>query len=75
MPYKDRDALYYPYVHIRNVEWLKRTLLLFPHVVRMVPRGFLPRDAIDVRDFCEQTGTRGEPPLREAKLYSNGVTN
>jgi len=23
----DRDALYYPYIHIRDVNWLKATLL------------------------------------------------
>ncbi|MBY5456424.1 hypothetical protein HFO89_08645 [Rhizobium leguminosarum] len=30
-------ALYYPYIHIRDVEWLKATLLLFSQVRRMTP--------------------------------------
>jgi hypothetical protein len=31
------DALNYPYIRVRDVDWLKRTLLVFPHVVRMTP--------------------------------------
>ena len=31
------DALNYPYIRVRDVEWLKRALLVFPHVVRMTP--------------------------------------
>jgi hypothetical protein len=32
----DRDSLYYPYIRIRDVNWLKATLLYFPHVRRIV---------------------------------------
>jgi hypothetical protein len=31
------DALNYPYIRIRDVDWLKRSLLVFPHIVRMTP--------------------------------------
>ena len=31
------DALNYPYIRVRSLDWLKRTLLIFPHVVRMTP--------------------------------------
>lgn len=32
-------ALYYPYIHIHDIEWLKGTLLLFDSVSRMLPCG------------------------------------
>jgi hypothetical protein len=38
----DRDALHYPYIHIRDVNWLKGTPLCFPQVRRMVPPDFHP---------------------------------
>jgi hypothetical protein len=38
-----QKALYYPYIHIRHVDWLKGTLLLFSQVRRMVP-GYEPGD-------------------------------
>ena len=37
---QDLDALYYPYINIRDEAWLKTTLLYFPHVVRMVPPNY-----------------------------------
>ena len=30
-------ALYYPYIHIDNVDWLKGTLLVFDSVSRILP--------------------------------------
>lgn len=63
----DTDALNYPHIHIRDVEWLKRTLLVFPHVVRMVPRGFTPSDKPEIQPFCHAIGRRG-PLLREARI-------
>ena len=38
----DRDALYYPFIHITDVNWLKATLLCFPRVRRMVPQSYVP---------------------------------
>jgi hypothetical protein len=31
------DALNYPYIRVRDLDWLKQTLLIFPHVARMTP--------------------------------------
>jgi hypothetical protein len=33
----DRDALFYPHIHIDDVNWLKSTLFCFPTVRRIVP--------------------------------------
>ena len=62
---RDIDALNYPYIRIRNVEWLKRTLLVFPHVIRMIPSYGAPADSEKIRPFCELEGRRG-PLLRPA---------
>jgi hypothetical protein len=48
-----KGALYYPYIHIRDVMWLKTTLLLFSQVQRMVPDypNAAPDDSAEVRAF------------------------
>jgi hypothetical protein len=55
----DRDALYYPYIQIKSVNWLKSTLLCFPQVRRIVPGGYSPLDTPEIRSFCETKGARG----------------
>jgi len=69
---EERDALYYPYIHIRDVEWLKRTLLVFPHVVRMTPESYTPRDNPFVSQLCDMQTKRG-PLLRSAQLFTPTV--
>jgi hypothetical protein len=62
----DRDALYYPYVCVRDVNWLKATLLCFPTVRRMVPySGPLVHGARlkQLREFFDTDGARGQPLL------------
>jgi hypothetical protein len=68
----DTDALNYPYIRIRSADWLKRTLLIFPHVVRMTPNLHAPADDPDVQQFCERYGRRG-PLLRSAQLWEPHV--
>lgn len=69
---QDFDALYYPYIHIRDPEWLKRALLLFPRVARIVPTAFAPDDDPTVREYVRARGTRG-PLLDRANLHSPTV--
>ncbi|HEX7317760.1 MAG TPA: hypothetical protein VF297_27910 [Pyrinomonadaceae bacterium] len=69
----DRDALYYPYIRIRDVNWLKATLLSFPHVYRMVPAGYELADDPRVRPFREVLGPRGRPLLIEAGTSQHTV--
>jgi hypothetical protein len=69
----EKDALYYPYIHIRSVDWLKRALLIFPHVARIVPRNFQPADRPEVLEFENVVGRRNKPLLRKANLNSGGV--
>jgi hypothetical protein len=68
----DRDALYYPYIHIHDANWLKATLLCFPKVRRIVPRWFPVVDSLEVAEFAELEGPRG-PLLDSANLDTASV--
>jgi hypothetical protein len=68
----DRDALYYPYIHVRDVDWLKATLLCFPRVHRMVPKDFQLEDPKAISEFRDVEGPRG-PLLAEVDPYEYGV--
>jgi hypothetical protein len=68
----DMDALNYPYIRVRSVDWLKRTLLIFPHVARMTPEYQAPADDPEVSEFVRTDGRRG-PLLRSAKLWAPHV--
>lgn len=70
----DRDALYYPYIHIQDVNWLKATLLCFPAVRRMIPGNYTPDDSHIVREFCDLRGPRNVPLLSSVNLFSEGAT-
>jgi hypothetical protein len=59
----DRDALYYPFLRIPDANWLKATLLCFPHIHRMVPSTFDLADPEEIRAFTKVKGPRGEPLL------------
>jgi len=67
-----KHALYYPYIHIRDQNWLKATLLTFRQVKRMVPKEFVLRDYALVKDYLELEGPVG-PLLDSANLYSPRV--
>ncbi len=62
-------ALYYPYIHIQDVNWLKATLLLFSEVRRMIPGTFTPNDRRGVRAFAEFLPD-GTQLLSPAELWS-----
>ncbi|NKK95781.1 hypothetical protein GFL95_32015 [Rhizobium leguminosarum bv. viciae] len=69
------DALNYPYIRVRNVNWLKRTLMVFPHVVRMTPgyeRG-APADDPEIEPFTYTREKQKYPLLRSADLGSRHV--
>lgn len=62
-------ALYYPYIHIRDVEWLKGTLLLFNQVRRMTPVPGRQVDDGPIDTFTQWRGGRA-PLVVSAKLSS-----
>jgi hypothetical protein len=76
-PIEDRDALYYPFIHLRDEAWLRQALLFFPHVLRMTPPSFELNDSPFVRELAQTKGRRGEPlvgayPLDSYAAYEAG---
>ena len=61
---EERWGLYYPYVHFRDETWLKKTLLVFPGLVRMVSPDQVPDDS----DLVNQLRHHKVPLIREADL-------
>jgi hypothetical protein len=59
-----RHALYYPYIHIRDENWLKGAILGFQQVRRIVPEGFSIKDVSITKPYMELEGPAG--PLLEA---------
>lgn len=61
-----KDGLYYPYINVRNVNWLKATLLCFPHLLRMVPQGYLRTDSPEMRESLQCS----RRPIRSYATFS-----
>lgn len=64
------DALNFPYIRIRDLDWLKSTLLLFPHVARIRPYD-APDDDAEIGAFAQTIGAGGEPLLRS--IYPHDI--
>jgi hypothetical protein len=64
----DHAALYYPYIHIRDDNWLKATLLCFPSVERMVPPSYAVNDGETAAFFAGEKGRLGRPMLGRRDL-------
>lgn len=72
----NRNALYYPYIHVRpkNINWLKATLLCFRQVRRMAPPGFHFNDADEIKPFLKAVKIDGtEKPLLDTETTDSGV--
>lgn len=74
IPAPDHYALYYPFIHIRDENWLKATLLAFQQVRRIVPYGFTVRDEEVTHAYSELEGPVG-PLLATANIWSEPVRN
>ena len=69
----DRDALYYPFIHIRDANWLKAALLTFPQVRRIVPSGFTLSDLEEIRPFGKVRGATGTALLADEPAEMRSV--
>ena len=67
-PRRAAGAIYYPYIHIANADWLRANLIIFPHVERMVPYLYDPSDPPDVAQFAD--GRDGQPLFRPADVFA-----
>jgi len=66
---KAAGALYYPYIHIKDLNWLLSNLIIFPCIKRMVPMNFTPRDSNEVKALSKWEGKQ-EALLQPADLSS-----
>jgi hypothetical protein len=57
-----RPGLYFPFVHVRDDEWLKAAALYWPSVHRLVPRGYDTHDTHTAQVFAEHDILRDEDP-------------
>lgn len=64
-----RGALYYPYIHIHDENWLKATLLCFRQVRRIVPDRFTVRDEDTIQAYASLEGPNG-PLLDHANIHA-----
>jgi hypothetical protein len=62
-------GLYYPYIHIRDENWLKGTILAFQKVRRIVPNQFTVKDQAITKAYATLEGPAG--PLLES-LFVDG---
>jgi hypothetical protein len=69
----DRDAVYYPHIHIQDRTWLNTTLLWFPHLIRMVPENYPLRDESWLERYFHVLGRRNEPLLKTVDFWQANV--
>jgi hypothetical protein len=55
----DRYALYYPYIHLRDANWSKATLLWFGQIRRIAPVGFVFKDLPGIEPLAKAKGPNG----------------
>ena len=65
-----RGALYYPYIEIPGINWLRANLLVFPVVKRIMPMYWMPADDEAIRPFTEWFGAK-QPLLQPADLWTD----
>jgi len=65
-------ALYYPWIRIRDPNWLKMTLLCFGKVRRMIPQSYTAEDSDEVKKCCNTPGPNG-PLVEGATLWAAPV--
>lgn len=56
---KPDSILYYPHIEFQNEAWVKSSLLLWNHVYRIVPEGYVPNDSDDIKALVDEDLVRG----------------
>lgn len=51
--YAPHSVLYYPSIEFQSEEWLKKALLFWDHVYRIVPVGYTPDDSFEIKTFID----------------------
>jgi len=51
---KSDSILYYPHIEFQNEAWVKSSLLLWDHVYRIVPDGYVPNDSDEIKALVDE---------------------
>ena len=70
----DRYALYYPYIHLRDPNWSKATLLWFGQIRRIAPAGFVFNDLPEIVALASAKGPDGYL-IQSARLTDKRVAD
>lgn len=70
----DRYALYYPYIHLRDANWSKSTLLWFGQIRRIAPPGFVFKDLPEIAPLAKAQGPNGYL-IQSARLEDQKVAD
>jgi hypothetical protein len=68
----DKYALYYPYIHLRDADWSKATLLWFGQIRRIAPAGFVFQDLPEIEALARAEGPAGYL-IQSARLMDQKV--
>lgn len=52
--YAPHSVLYYPSIEFQSEEWVKKALLFWDHVYRIVPVGYTPDDSFEIKTFIDK---------------------
>ena len=69
---RDRYALYYPYIHLRDPNWSKATLLWFGQIRRIAPADFVFKDLPEIAALASAEGPEGQL-IQPARLTDKRV--
>ena len=62
------NALYYPNIAFRNINWLKAMAMYYENIYRIVPNGIIPNDPIELQPLLEDSSIGAMiDPARYAK--------
>lgn len=57
-----QPGLYFPFIHVRDDDWLKTAALYWPSIRRLVPRGYRKHDSRTAQTFFDAGILRDETP-------------
>ena len=67
-----RPGLYFPFIHVRDDDWLKTAALYWPSIRRLVPRRYPKHDSPTARTFSDAGILRDEVPKSLVELHGVG---
>lgn len=66
-------ALYFPYIHFQDENWLKYSLLYWDCIKRIVPESYHPNDSDEVKLLADAGAVENVNPMTGRKPYAIGA--